>query len=70
MTSIPLSVFFWNSPVMLRQQGSNITHGHIATHAPILCLIHPPQVVLIYKKYTGKKVVARNIPIYIFVGKT
>ena len=61
-------VFFWNSPVMLRQQGSIIV-TYIVTHAPTFVPKASSTSCAYIKKNTGKKSVAGNIPIYIFVGK-
>ena len=73
MTSI-LVFFFWNSPVILRQQGSNIRESiivtYIVTHAPTFVPKASSTSCTYIKKNTGKKGVARNIPIYIFAGKT
>ena len=57
-------VFFWNSPVMLRQQGSNsresIIVTYIVTHAPTFVPKASSTSRAYVKKYTGKEVVARK----------
>ena len=72
MTSIRLVVFFWNSPVMLRQQRSNIrgsiivtyivTYGYAPTFVPKASSTSRAYV----KKYTRKEVVARKHTLFIF----
>ena len=58
-------VFFWNSPVMLRQQGSIIVI-YIVTHAPTFVPKASSTSRAYVKKYTRKEVVARKHTLFIF----